>query len=230
MELVKETPYCFRIPPQGKMQVPGLVYALRDLILDLAADPSLQQVANVATLPGIAAASYAMPDLHLGYGFPIGGVAATDPAAGGVVSPGGVGSDISCGVRLLAASMGRDEVGPVLGALVDQFAAAIPCGAGRGGIWHLTGPAQLQNLLAGGARYAVKQGYGVERDQLRCEDAGAVPGADPGQISTQAIGQSLYQVAASAQATTSWKCRRSRRSMTLKRRSDSGSATGRFVS
>jgi len=80
-----------------------------------------------------------MPDLHLGYGFPIGGVAATDPAAGGVVSPGGVGFDISCGVRLLAASLERDEVMPVLGTLMDQLAAAIPRGAGRGGIWHLAG-------------------------------------------------------------------------------------------
>src|SRR5258708_5818167 len=137
MELVAEGPYRFRIPRREPMRVPGIVYASRELIPDMTADRSLEQVANVATLPGIVTASYAMPDLHLGYGFPIGGVAATDPAAGGVVSPGGVGFDISCGVRLLAASLDRDEVTPVLGSLMDRLAAAIPRGAGRGGIWRL---------------------------------------------------------------------------------------------
>ena len=194
MELVEETPYRFRIPQRGQMRVPGIVYASRELIPDLAADRSLQQVANVATLPGIVTASFAMPDVHLGYGFPIGGVAATDPAVGGVVSPGGVGFDISCGVRLLAASLDRDEVRPVLGALMDQFAAAVPRGAGRGGIWHLTGASQMAGVLADGARYAVKQGYGNERDLLRCEDEGAVADADPGQVSTRAIDRGLHQV------------------------------------
>jgi tRNA-splicing ligase RtcB (3'-phosphate/5'-hydroxy nucleic acid ligase) len=194
MELVEETPYRFRIPQRGQMRVPGIVYASRVLIPDLAADRSLQQVANVATLPGIVTASFAMPDVHLGYGFPIGGVAATDPAAGGVVSPGGVGFDISCGVRLLAASLDRDEVRPVLGALMDQFAAAVPRGAGRGGIWHLTGPGEMQDVLAGGARYAVKRGYGVERDLLRCEDEGAVADAGPGLVSARAIDRGLRQV------------------------------------
>jgi len=194
VELVEEGPYRFRIPQRGAMRVPGIVYAPRELIPDLAADRSLEQVANVAALPGIVTASYAMPDLHLGYGFPIGGVAATDPAAGGVVSPGGVGFDISCGVRLLASSLGREEVLPVLGTLMDQLAAAVPRGAGRGGIWHLTGSGQMQDVLAGGARYALKHGYGVERDLLRCEDEGAVADADPGQVSTRAVDRGLRQV------------------------------------
>ena len=194
MELVEEGPYRFRIPQRGEMRVPGIVYASRALIPDLAADRCLEQVANVAALPGIVTASYAMPDLHLGYGFPIGGVAATNPAAGGVVSPGGVGFDISCGVRLLAASLERDEVMPVLGTLMDQLAAAVPRGAGRGGIWHLTGSGQMRDVLAGGARYALKHGYGVERDLLRCEDEGAVADADPGQVSTRATERGLRQV------------------------------------
>ena len=194
MELVKDGPYQFRIPRRGQMRVPGIVYASGELIPDLTADRSLEQVANVATLPGIVTASYAMPDLHLGYGFPIGGVAATNPEAGGVVSPGGVGFDISCGVRLLAASLERDEVMPVLGTLMDQLAAAVPRGAGRGGIWHLTGSGQMQDVLAGGARYALKHGYGVERDLLRCEDEGAVADADPGQVSTRAMERGLRQV------------------------------------
>jgi tRNA-splicing ligase RtcB len=194
MELVEEGPYRFRIPQRGKMRVPGIVYASGELVLGLAGDRCLEQVANVATLPGIVTAAYAMPDLHLGYGFPIGGVAATDPAAGGVVSPGGVGFDISCGVRLLAASLGRDEVMPVLGILMDRLAAAVPRGAGRGGIWHLSGSGQLADVLAGGARYALKQGYGTERDLARCEDGDAVDGADPGQVSTRAVDRGLRQV------------------------------------
>ncbi len=194
MELVKDGPYRFRIPQRGQMRVPGIVYASGELIPDLTADRCLEQVANVATLPGIVTASYAMPDLHMGYGFPIGGVAATNPAADGVVSPGGVGFDISCGVRLLAASLDRDEVMPVLGTLMDQLAAAVPRGAARGGIWHLTSSGQLQDVLADGARYALKHGYGVERDLMRCEDESAVADADPGQVSTRAVERGLGQV------------------------------------
>jgi len=194
MELVNDGPYRFRIPPRGQMRVPGIVYASGELIPDLAADRCLEQVANVATLPGIVTASYAMPDLHLGYGFPIGGVAATDPAAGGVVSPGGVGFDISCGVRLLTASLERDEIMPVLGTLMDRLAAAVPRGPGRGGIWHLAGPGQMRHVLADGARYALEKGYGVDRDLLRCEDEGAVADADPGQVSARAIDRGLRQV------------------------------------
>jgi tRNA-splicing ligase RtcB len=194
MELVAEGRYRFRIPQRGGMRVPGIVYASAGLIPGLAADRSLEQVVNVATLPGIVTASYAMPDLHLGYGFPIGGVAATDPAAGGVVSPGGVGFDISCGVRLLAASLGRDEVMPVLGTVMDQLATAVPRGAGQGAIWHLSGHRQIAGVLAGGARYALKQGYGTERDLVRCEDEGAVAGADPAQVSTRAVDRGLRQV------------------------------------
>jgi tRNA-splicing ligase RtcB len=194
MELIEEGPYRFRIPQRDGMRVPGIVYASRGLIPGLAAERSLEQVVNVATLPGIVTASYAMPDLHLGYGFPIGGVAATDPAAGGVVSPGGVGFDISCGVRLLAAGLGRIEVMPVLGTLMDQLAAAVPRGAGRGGVWHLSGHRQMAGVLAGGARYTLGQGYGTEHDLARCEDEGAVAGADPAQVSTRAVDRGLRQV------------------------------------
>ena len=194
MELVEEGRCRFRIPQRAKMRVPGIVYASPELIPGLSGDRCLEQVVNVAALPGIVTASYAMPDLHLGYGFPIGGVAATDPAAGGVVSPGGVGFDISCGVRLLAASLGREEVLPVLGTLMDQLAAAVPRGAGRGGIWHLSGSGQLADVLVGGAAYAIRQGYGIERDLARCEDEGAVADADPGQVSARAVDRGLRQV------------------------------------
>src|SRR2546429_6387136 len=120
MEVVEQAPYGFVIPRHGRMRVPGVVYATRALLPDRAGDRSLEQVVNVAAVPGIVEASYAMPDIHWGYGFPIGGVAATDIAAGGVISPGGVGFDICCGVRLLAADLDRAGLAPRLGVLGHQ--------------------------------------------------------------------------------------------------------------
>ena len=172
MEIIAESEYRFVIPRHGRMRVPGVVFASRALIPDPAADRALEQVVNVAELPGIVEASYAMPDVHWGYGFPIGGVAATDVARGGVVSPGGVGFDIACGVRLLAAGLSRGELLPVLGRVMDQLAAVIPRGAGRGGLWDLRGRAEMGKLLAGGAGYAVACGHGGQRDLGRCEDHG----------------------------------------------------------
>jgi tRNA-splicing ligase RtcB len=128
--LVEETPVRWRIDPVGAMQVPGIIFASRSLLPDLASDRSLQQVVNVATLPGIVEASYAMPDVHWGYGFPIGGVAATDVERGGVVSPGGVGFDISCGVRLLISPHTKQEVHDRLPALMDDLDRRIPTGLG----------------------------------------------------------------------------------------------------
>ncbi|CAM5258626.1 RtcB family protein [Streptomyces aurantiogriseus] len=192
MELVEERPYRFRIEPRGGMRVPGVVFASRALLAD--AEESLKQVVNVATLPGIVAASYAMPDIHWGYGFPIGGVAATDVDHGGVVSPGGVGFDISCGVRLLAADTDRRALEPALPAVMDGLDRAIPRGAGPGGVWHLTGPGQLERILQGGSRYAVEQGYGEERDLMRCEDGGAVADADVTRVSERARERGSGQV------------------------------------
>ena len=194
MEIVQQSPYRFVIARHGRMRVPGVVFATRALIPDPATDRALEQVANVAELPGIVEASYAMPDVHWGYGFPIGGVAATDIADGGVVSPGGVGFDISCGVRLLAAELGQDELRPVLSRLMDQLAAVIPCGTGRGGTWRLHGRAELDKLLAGGAAYAVACSHGGQRDLDRCEDHGVVGAADPAQVSGRAIDRGLHQV------------------------------------
>jgi tRNA-splicing ligase RtcB len=194
MELQQQTPYRFLIPRHGQMRVPGVVFTSRALLPDPAADRSLEQVVNVATLPGIVEASYAMPDMHWGYGFPIGGVAATDPAAGGVVSPGGVGFDISCGVRLLASGLDRSELAPVLERIMDRLAAVVPRGAGRGGLWQLRGASQLRDVLTGGARYAVREGHGNSRDLERCEDYGAVADADPGEVSSRAMDRGLHQV------------------------------------
>ncbi|TQE29213.1 RtcB family protein [Streptomyces ipomoeae] len=192
MELVEERPHRFRMEPRGRMRVPGVVFASRSLLRD--AEHSLEQVANVATLQGIVGASYAMPDIHWGYGFPIGGVAATDVDDGGVVSPGGVGFDISCGVRLLAADSDRRELEPALPTIMDGLDRSIPRGAGPGGVWQPTGPGQLERILRGGSRYAVEEGYGEERDLRRCEDGGAVADADVDEVSRRARERGLGQV------------------------------------
>ncbi|MEV6369967.1 RtcB family protein [Micromonospora musae] len=194
MQVVQESPYRFRIDRQDPMRVPGVVFASPSLLPDAGADKALEQVANVATLPGIVDASYAMPDVHWGYGFPIGGVAATDVEHGGVVSPGGVGFDISCGVRLLAADLDRAELGPRLDALMDGLSASTPRGMGKGAVWHLTDRAELDGVLRGGSRYAVERGFGVERDLARCEDYGAVDDANPQQVSERAVERGARQV------------------------------------
>lgn len=193
-ELVAETPYRFRIEQHGRMRVPGIVFASRALLPDSARDDALQQVVNVATLPGIMRASYAMPDVHCGYGFPIGGVAATDIDHGGIVSPGGVGFDISCGVRLLAADVNRETLMPRLRALMDRLGQVIPRGMRRGAVWELSSTRQLREVLAGGARYAVEAGYGVPRDLQRCEDGGVLTGADPDALGARAMERGLGQV------------------------------------
>ncbi|WP_305790879.1 RtcB family protein [Actinomadura sp. K4S16] len=192
VDLVEDGPYRFRIEPVGAMRVPGVVFASRELLAP--ADNAVGQVAAVATLPGVVEASYAMPDIHLGYGFPIGGVAATDPREGGVVSPGGVGFDISCGVRLLAADIDAAGLGPVLQDLMDGLDPVIPRGMGKGAVWHLPGRRELTGILTGGSRYAVEQGHGDERDLRRCEDGGAVADADPGPVSERAVERGARQV------------------------------------
>ncbi|MFF4208123.1 RtcB family protein [Streptomyces sp. NPDC001796] len=192
MDLLEEAPHRFRIERHGDMRVPGVVFASRGLLRD--AEQALEQVVNVATLPGIVGASYAMPDIHWGYGFPIGGVAATDVGDGGVVSPGGVGFDISCGVRLLAADCDREGLRGALDAVMDGLDRAVPRGAGPGGVWRLSGGGELERVLEGGARYAVEQGHGEERDLVRCEDRGAVLDADVGQVGGRARERGLGQV------------------------------------
>lgn len=194
MELVEESPYRFRVDRRDPMRVPGVVFAAEALLPEIGADGSLEQVAAVATLPGIVDASFAMPDVHLGYGFPIGGVAATDVVAGGVVSPGGVGFDISCGVRLLTADLDLAGLRPRLDAVMDGLAEATPRGAGRGAAWHLADRSDVDGVLRDGSRYAVQRGFGVERDLERCEDRGALGDADPEAVGERAIERGAKQV------------------------------------
>lgn len=175
----------WEIEPVGAMRVPGVVFADEGLLPDDDGD-TVSQVANVATLPGIVRASFAMPDLHRGYGFPIGGVAATDVDAGGVVSPGGVGFDISCGIRVLAAPVSVDDVGGAgLDRLADALARTLPRGTGPGGRWPL-GAGELEAVLIDGAAHAVARGWGREADLAVTEDRGRLAGADPGEVSSSA--------------------------------------------
>jgi tRNA-splicing ligase RtcB len=195
MKIVKETPYRFRIEQEAAMRVPGIVFASGSLLPDEHGDMALVQVANVATLPGIVRASYAMPDVHWGYGFPIGGVAATDIDDRGVVSPGGVGFDISCGVRLLVSGeLDRDRLRPRLRAVMDHLDAAIPRGVGTKGVWQLPDRAVLHDVLTGGARFAVERGHGTARDLERCEDGGVLAGANVADVSDQALERGLGQI------------------------------------
>ncbi|MGB5606368.1 MAG: RtcB family protein, partial [Gammaproteobacteria bacterium] len=153
---VSETEW--HIEPVGAMRVPGILYA--DAALLQAMDSKVyEQITNVASLPGIVKASYAMPDAHWGYGFPIGGVAAFDPEQGGVVSAGGVGFDISCGVRTLTTGLARNDIETRKERLADALFAAIPAGLGSTGTIRLN-PREMDAMLAGGARWAVRQGYG----------------------------------------------------------------------
>ncbi len=195
MRIVQESPYRFRIDREGGMRVPGILFVSKSLLPDERGDKSLEQVANVATLPGIVTASYAMPDMHWGYGFPIGGVAATEVDDDGVVSPGGVGFDISCGVRLLVArDIDATGLGARIEAVMDQLDACIPRGTGRGGVWRLHDHRDLHRLVDGGSRFAVERGHGVQRDLERCEDGGAVGGADWTKVSDRARERGLAQV------------------------------------
>lgn len=174
----------WRINPVGAMRVPGIIYADADLIRGMD-DKVYEQITNVATLPGIIKASYAMPDAHWGYGFPIGGVAAFDAAQGGVVSAGGVGFDISCGVRSLTTGLTRSDIEPHKDSLADVLFAAIPAGLGSTGTIRLNDRG-MQAMLTGGARWAVSQGYGYQDDLQYIEEYGCMAGALAEEVSQQA--------------------------------------------
>jgi len=174
----------WHIEPHANMRVPGIIYANEALIRDMD-NKVYEQVVNVATLPGIVKASYAMPDAHWGYGFPIGGVAAFDAERGGVVSAGGVGFDISCGVRTLTTGLRREQVELHKRQLADALFVAIPAGVGSTGHLRLNAR-EMDNMLAGGARWAVKRGYGVQQDLERIEEHGCMAGAQPEAVSEHA--------------------------------------------
>lgn len=178
---------CWRIPKDYKigMQVEGRIFADDRLMEQIRADQAPEQVANVAFLPGIQMASLAMPDIHWGYGFCIGGVVATDPAQGGVVSPGGVGYDINCGVRLLRTNLTREAIQPRLAPLMDALFRQIPAGVGIGGPYLFAGK-ELHRLLAEGVPYLATRGLATENDLENTEARGCIEGAKPDFVSERA--------------------------------------------
>jgi tRNA-splicing ligase RtcB len=186
--LEKVGPCQWKIPRsyRADMRVDGLIFADDALIEHIKQDQGPEQVVNVATLPGIQKASLAMPDIHWGYGFCIGGVAATDPEQGGVISPGGVGYDINCGVRLLRSDLSWDDVKDRIRPLVDQLFRDIPTGVGQRGRYVFNKP-ELIKLMEEGSSYVVNLGYGADRDLAFTEAGGRLAGADPGRVSDRAI-------------------------------------------
>ena len=179
-------PFVREIPASARpgMRVPARIYTDDELWAKIVTDRSLDQLMNVATLPGVTGCVYAMPDVHEGYGFPVGGVAAMR-THDGVISPGGVGYDINCGVRLLATELQADEVRPKIAPLVHDLSRSIPSGTGRGGALRLTDP-ELDRVLGEGCRYLVERGLARPEDLATIEAGGGLPAADPAQVSSRA--------------------------------------------
>jgi tRNA-splicing ligase RtcB len=200
---MKRGPYLYEIPASARedMRVAARVYADDDLWSQISQDRSLEQLVNVATLPGVTDAVYAMPDVHLGYGFPVGGVAATR-AEDGIISPGGVGYDINCGVRLLASDLAADEIRPSLEDAVHDLSRTIPAGVGRsggggpvdkGGRLGLT-TAELDRVLQEGCRYLVERNIALPDDLAVIEAEGSLAAADPAAVSQRAKQRGLNQL------------------------------------
>jgi tRNA-splicing ligase RtcB (3'-phosphate/5'-hydroxy nucleic acid ligase) len=193
-QLRKLDPYRWLVPRSTRegMRTDALIYADEHLLGQILGDLSIEQAMNVAFLPGIVGRSLAMPDIHQGYGFPIGGVAATD-CRDGVISPGGVGFDINCGVRLLASSLQRDEVTPLLRELVNQLFRDVPAGTGSEGSVSCSFQ-ELDQVLERGAAWVVERGFGEPADLEFCEDSGAMRGADHKKVSDRAKQRGRTQI------------------------------------
>ncbi|HET9440872.1 MAG TPA: RtcB family protein, partial [Longimicrobiales bacterium] len=187
MNLEKIDPWRWRLPRTGQMRVDGLIYADAKLLEDIRDDEALQQVANVACLPGIVGHSIGMPDIHWGYGFPIGGVAAFDPQQGGVVSPGGVGYDINCGVRLLRSDLKADDIRDRIKPLIDQIMRDVPAGVGRGTPADALSESEVRAVLEQGAGWLVDRGWATADDLEHTEAGGCLAGAGVEKVSPRAI-------------------------------------------
>ncbi|MBM3296327.1 MAG: RtcB family protein, partial [Candidatus Aminicenantes bacterium] len=192
MELKKLNDNTWEIPRQGEMKVPAVVYASARLMEDIRRDQTLTQARNVACLPGILDKAYVMPDAHQGYGFPIGGVAAFD-AGEGIISPGGVGYDINCGVRLLRTDFREDDISARRRELLAEIFKEVPAGVGKGGVTKL-GRGELREILVRGAAWAVDQGYGTKEDLSFTEENGRMPGAEWRHVSERAMERGIPQL------------------------------------
>jgi len=192
MELKRLDQFTWEIPRHGDMQVPAIIYSSSSLVEGIKHDQTLQQVKNVACLPGILRASYAMPDAHQGYGFPIGGVAAFERETG-IISPGGVGYDINCGVRLLKTDFNEKDILKVRSDLLNEIFQEVPAGVGKGGGTRLTAKT-LREVCARGSEWAVDRGYGSKRDLDHTEEYGCMAAADPGCLSQKAVDRGVPQL------------------------------------
>jgi tRNA-splicing ligase RtcB (3'-phosphate/5'-hydroxy nucleic acid ligase) len=192
MRVTRTGKHTYEIAREGAMRVPGRVYADESLFAQAGHEEALQQVANVATLPGVVTASIAMPDIHWGYGFPIGGVAAMDERDG-VVSPGGVGFDINCGVRLVRTGLGVEEVRPRLEELMNELMRRVPQGSGPHGALEL-GEHDLGRLVEEGAPFLARRGLATDDDLAHIEEGGAMSGADLSAVSDKAMARGRSQV------------------------------------
>ncbi|MFB6094065.1 MAG: RtcB family protein [Halanaeroarchaeum sp.] len=192
IELTQVEDYVWEIEAEGDMRVPARVLASEDLLSEIADDKTLEQITNVTHLPGIQSPAVCMPDGHQGYGFPVGGVAATD-AESGVISPGGVGYDINCGVRMVKTSLTYSDVKGREQELVNALFEAVPSGLGGGGVVQGT-TATVDDILERGMRWALEEGYAVEDDLEHCEDNGYREEADPAMVSTEAKDRGKNQI------------------------------------
>ena len=192
MELKKISKNIYEIPKQGNMNVPARIFASEKLIESIKQDKTLQQAINVAQLPGVLNASFALSDAHQGYGFPIGGVAAFDMEKG-IISPGGVGYDINCGVRLLKTNLTKKDILENQDKIADAMFRKIPSGIGRGSKFQLTKD-ELKKILEGGSKYMVKKGYGIESDYLHTEEEGCMKNANSRNVSERAMKRGIGQL------------------------------------
>ncbi len=192
IKLNRKEKYIWEIPQEGDMRVPAVIYTSDELMQAAEKDLTLKQIRNVACLPGIQTAAYAMPDAHQGYGFPIGGVAAFD-LEDGIISPGGVGYDINCGVRLLRTGFSSQDIKSKKRELIDAVYEEVPAGLGKGGVTRLK-PHQLKDVCRCGAEWAVRNGYGTEDDLDRTEENGRLSQADPEEVSSRAVERGIPQL------------------------------------
>ncbi len=192
MNLQKINDFTWKIPQEGQMKVPAIIYTSERLLKSIKRDLTLKQAKNVACLPGIQKASYIMPDAHQGYGFAIGGVAAFGMREG-IISPGGVGYDINCGVRLLKTEYSEDDIQSVRDRLLDAIFQEVPAGVGRGGVTRLNAKS-LADVCIKGAEWAVERGFGTKKDLLYTEEYGKIGTADPGFLSRRAIERGIPQL------------------------------------
>ena len=192
MDITEKRDCVWEVKKQGKMNVPLMIYASKPLLDKMKQDNCIQQGMNVAAMPGIVGKSIMMPDAHQGYGFSIGGVAAFDEKKG-CITPGGIGFDINCGVRLLTTSLTVDEVRPKIKELLDALFKEVPAGVGGTSFLKLT-DGELDDVLTNGAKWAVENGYGEKRDLKFCEENGTMKGADPSKVSPRAKARGRKQL------------------------------------